>query len=137
MFSASSAVPVLLSPISIKSHAGTCDLKLPPFLEEALESRQLDPRRYRAVSDWELCNGCQTCIDRCHFNAIEMTKSPDSKKLKASVDKDVCMGCSLCVLTCEQDALTMELVRPPEHIPTGGLTEARKKRMAVPNWLSA
>jgi len=111
-----------------------------PYIEygdPVTKEANLAPSRYRATADRELCNGCQTCIDRCHFNAIEMTKSPDSKKLKASVDNDLCMGCGLCVLTCEQKALTMELVRPPEHIPTGGLTEARQKRMAVPNWLSA
>jgi Pyruvate/2-oxoacid:ferredoxin oxidoreductase delta subunit len=97
----------------------------------------LAPSRYRATVDQDQCIGCQNCLERCHFGAIEMMKTPNSKKLKASVNSDVCMGCGLCVLTCEPKALTMELVRPPEHIPTGGTPADRKKRLSVPNWLTA
>jgi len=97
----------------------------------------LSPSRYKATVDQESCIGCQNCMERCHFSAIEMTKTLKSKKLKASVKSEVCMGCGLCVLTCEQKALTMELVRPPDHIPTGGTPADRKKRLSVPNWLTA
>jgi Fe-S-cluster-containing hydrogenase component 2 len=48
---------------------------------------------------------------------------PGSKKLKAQVIKEKCMGCGLCVIKCAQKALTLELVRPPEHIPAGGTWE--------------
>jgi len=46
---ASSAVPVLLSPITLRNYAGRCGYELPAWLEEALQSRRSDPRRYRSA----------------------------------------------------------------------------------------
>jgi len=46
---ASSAVPMLLSPISMRSRAGTCGYEVPPMVEEGLKARLTDPRRYRAA----------------------------------------------------------------------------------------
>jgi NTE family protein len=46
---ASSAVPMLLSPITLKNNAGTCNYQLPPYVSGALASRTTDPRRYRAA----------------------------------------------------------------------------------------
>jgi ferredoxin len=74
------------------------------------------PSRYRARVDENACAGCQVCVDRCFFDAIEMKKVPGSKKLKASVNTDKCMGCGLCVLGCEQKALIFDLVKPPEYL---------------------
>jgi NAD-dependent dihydropyrimidine dehydrogenase PreA subunit len=76
------------------------------------------PSRFRPVIDLELCNGCQTCVDRCHFSAVEMIKTPGSKKMKAAIIADNCMGCGLCVFKCPQKAMRLEVVYPPEHIPT-------------------
>jgi Na+-translocating ferredoxin:NAD+ oxidoreductase subunit B len=78
----------------------------------------LSPSRYKAVVNQDLCNGCQTCLERCYFSAIEMKKVPGSKKLKSGVIDAHCMGCGSCVVGCPQKALTLELVRPPDHIPT-------------------
>jgi ferredoxin len=75
-----------------------------------------NPSRYRARVDSDLCAGCQTCIERCFFGAIEMKKVPGSKKLKAFVDEEKCMGCGLCVLGCEQKAMIFDLVKPPEYL---------------------
>ncbi len=75
-----------------------------------------NPSRYRARVDSESCIGCQECIERCFFGAIEMTKVPDSKRLKASVNEQRCMGCGLCVVGCEQKALIFDLVKPPEYL---------------------
>ena len=79
---------------------------------------QFSPSRFRPSVNEELCKGCQDCVERCFFNAIEMKKSSTSKKLKASIIKEKCMGCGSCVLGCTQQALKFELVRLPEHIPT-------------------
>ncbi len=73
--------------------------------------------RYEACVNQEDCDGCQDCIDRCLFDAIDMVRSEGSKRLKAVVDPEKCFGCGLCVVACDQAALKMKVVRPPEHIP--------------------
>lgn len=78
----------------------------------------LAPSRYKAVIDLEKCTGCQTCVDRCHFDAIEMKQVPGSKKLKASIIDEHCMGCGLCIFKCPAKAMSFELIRPPDYIPT-------------------
>ena len=83
-----------------------------------------NPSRYRARADTDSCIGCQTCVDRCFFDAIEMTKVPGSKKLKAVINEEKCMGCGLCVIGCEQNALIFDLVRPPEFLAIDGMQEA-------------
>ena len=75
------------------------------------------PSRYLAVVDKDKCTGCQTCEERCFFNAIDFRKTANSKKLKANVLAENCMGCGVCVLACEPGSLKMAIVRPPEHIP--------------------
>ncbi|HYA42131.1 MAG TPA: 4Fe-4S binding protein [Syntrophobacteraceae bacterium] len=75
-----------------------------------------NPSRYRARVNSESCKGCQTCVDRCFFGAIEMAKVPGSKRLKASLNEEKCMGCGLCVIGCEQKALIFDLVKPPEYL---------------------
>jgi len=76
--------------------------------------------RFQAQVDQDLCIGCQGCVERCMFDAIEMVKVPGSKKLKASIDAQKCYGCGACVLKCDPIALSMKTVRPPEHIPEAG-----------------
>jgi NTE family protein len=46
---ASSAVPGLLSPLTLRNYAGRCGFEVPEWFEEALETRWTDPRRYRAA----------------------------------------------------------------------------------------
>jgi len=46
---ASSAVPVLLSPIVLRNYAGSCDYDPPAWIAEALTMRASDRRRYRAA----------------------------------------------------------------------------------------
>jgi NAD-dependent dihydropyrimidine dehydrogenase PreA subunit len=75
-----------------------------------------NPSRYRASVDNESCIGCQTCVERCFFGAVEMRKVPGSKKLKAFINEEKCMGCGLCVIGCEQKALVFNLVKPPEYL---------------------
>ena len=45
---ASSAVPGLLTPITLRNYAGTCGFEPPKWLEEGLASRRTDLRRYQA-----------------------------------------------------------------------------------------
>jgi NTE family protein len=46
---ASSAVPALLTPITLRNYAGTCGFQPPEWLEEGLASRRTDLRRYQAA----------------------------------------------------------------------------------------
>ena len=43
---ASSAVPILLTPITLRNYAGSCGFVLPPFLSQSLEARNLPDRQF-------------------------------------------------------------------------------------------
>jgi NAD-dependent dihydropyrimidine dehydrogenase PreA subunit len=56
---------------------------------------------YFAQIDEEECVGCETCVDRCQMEAIEM------KDEKAVIELKRCIGCGLCVSTCPTDAVRL------------------------------
>jgi len=77
----------------------------------------MTPNRFLAVVDEDKCKGCQTCVKRCKFDAVEMKKRrPNSKKQLAVISAEKCKGCGLCIISCKQNALHYEIVRPPEYI---------------------
>jgi H+/Na+-translocating ferredoxin:NAD+ oxidoreductase subunit B len=61
--------------------------------------------------------GCQDCVDRCPFDAIEMDKVEGSRRLEAVITDDDCFGRGICVVGCEPEALKMKVERPAEFIP--------------------
>ena len=69
----------------------------------------LAPSRFTVKLNSEICDGCGTCAERCQFHAISVNGV-------ASVQQDKCYGCGNCVITCPEEALTLEEVRPKEHI---------------------
>jgi len=72
--------------------------------------------RFEAEADLETCTGCQTCVERCPFDAIEMRRYPSSKRWLAHVDPGKCYGCGVCVVKCPSEALSLKEVRPPDYI---------------------
>jgi len=112
-----------------------CCVVLGPAIRSGRLRQLYSPSRYLATVDTDLCIGCQECVERCFFNAIQMRLTPNSKKKKAHILKDYCMGCGSCILGCEQKALTFELIRPPEHIPSQPPARIDMSKMPGMSWV--
>jgi NAD-dependent dihydropyrimidine dehydrogenase PreA subunit len=86
-------------------------LKMQPAPAEAVQSN------YFAEVDKDECIGCETCLDRCHMDAIKMVNET------AVIQLDRCIGCGLCVSTCPTGSI--QLVKKAEdrqyHPPESGL----------------
>lgn len=67
------------------------------------------PSRFRVKLDAGACTGCGICEDRCSFKAIKVGNI-------AEIITDRCFGCGNCVITCPEKALSLEEIRPREHI---------------------
>jgi len=76
----------------------------------------MTPNRFLAVVDEDKCKGCQDCVERCKFEAVDMQPTANSKKLKASISAESCKGCGQCILGCTHNAIRLEIVRPPEYL---------------------
>ena len=63
---------------------------------------------YYAHVDGDDCTGCETCLDRCQMDAIDIVES------KAIINLKRCIGCGLCISTCPTDAV--HLVKKPEDL---------------------
>lgn len=61
---------------------------------------------YIARVDEAECTGCETCLERCQMEAIDVTDGI------AAIQLERCIGCGLCVTTCPTDAI--ELLKKPE-----------------------
>lgn len=72
----------------------------------------IEPSRFRAQVDPELCTGCEACVERCFFGAITVGEDQT-----AQIDMDKCMGCGLCQVPCPADAITMTEVRERDFVP--------------------
>ncbi|MCF8057386.1 MAG: 4Fe-4S binding protein [Desulfocapsa sp.] len=58
-----------------------------------------------ASVDEELCNGCGSCEEACHFNAISSMEMTGEHK--AQINASACFGCGLCRNACPTEALSM------------------------------
>jgi len=65
---------------------------------------------YQAAVDTGACTGCESCVERCHFEALSV---PDDVCL---VDEAHCMGCGLCVSACPSDAIRLVKRAPADQL---------------------
>ena len=72
-----------------------------------------------------LCNGCETCLDYCQFDALAM-----GDDAIVQVNSVRCVGCGVCVPQCPDEALGMvlrpeeDVILPPETIKEWGAIRA-------------
>jgi Pyruvate/2-oxoacid:ferredoxin oxidoreductase delta subunit len=79
-----------------------------------------------------LCNGCETCLDYCQFDALAM-----GEDAIVQVNSVRCVGCGVCVPQCPSEALGMllrpeeDLVMPPETIKEWGAKRAADRGISL------
>lgn len=71
---------------------------------------ELITSNYYAEVDSDLCIGCETCIERCLMDAIQIADN------FAIVDKFLCIGCGNCIVTCPEKAINLQK-KETESIP--------------------
>lgn len=71
----------------------------------------IEPSRFAARVDADLCTACEACLDRCFFGAISMEDGT------AVVNESKCMGCGLCQVACPADAISLMEVRGKDFVP--------------------
>ena len=80
---------------------------------------------FYAVVENELCTGCESCLDRCTFKAMDMVDGI------CEVDRKACYGCGLCIDSCETEALSLVQKAPRELTPPPANDEAWRKERAA------
>jgi NAD-dependent dihydropyrimidine dehydrogenase PreA subunit len=55
-----------------------------------------------AKIDEEKCTGCESCVEECPTEAINMADD------KAVINSETCSDCGVCVDTCPAEAISME-----------------------------
>jgi ferredoxin len=87
-----------------------CCQTMPVLIEHNISV--IEPSRFAAKVDSDLCTACGVCRDRCYFGAIA---GPEGET--AQVQAERCMGCGLCQVTCPSGALSMIEVRDRSFVP--------------------
>ncbi len=58
---------------------------------------------YLAQVDYEECNGCGICAQRCQWGALKFETTTG----KANIDQFKCFGCGLCHTACPREAISL------------------------------
>jgi Pyruvate/2-oxoacid:ferredoxin oxidoreductase delta subunit len=74
--------------------------------------RVIEPSRFAAEIDPNLCTSCATCLERCYFGAISLEENEPAR-----VEGTKCIGCGLCQVTCPSEAISMVEVRERDFVP--------------------
>jgi Na+-translocating ferredoxin:NAD+ oxidoreductase subunit B len=78
--------------------------------------------------DGMLCNGCETCLDYCQFEALAMDEDT-----VVQVNSVRCVGCGVCVPSCPNQALVLvsrldqEVSLPPDTLKEWGAQRASER----------
>jgi len=89
---------------------GCCCQSFTLLISDGLEL--CDPSRFVSSIDANACSGCETCVDRCWFNAIQMDENG-----QATILEDKCLGCGQCAIICPEKAIQLIEKRSPDFIP--------------------
>ncbi len=79
----------------------TCCCGILRGLTEFEQPHAFAKANYVMTVDEDLCIGCEACLDRCQFKALEMVDN-------ICYVNDRCVGCGVCALVCPEDALQLE-----------------------------
>lgn len=94
-----------------------CCIFFYPLIKHGGLERGIARSRFQAAVEQADCSGCQTCVERCPVEALEMVRIPGERKLKAQVSPENCLGCGVCVVGCESEAIRLVEARAAGHIP--------------------
>ncbi len=85
---ASSAVPILLTPIAVRNYAGSCGYEMPPMLKKALKEHDTASRRYYQV------NNVLPYLDAEKKRYVHLVDGgvADNLGLRAAIDRMLFMG---------------------------------------------
>lgn len=102
---ASSAVPVLLSPVTLRNYAGSCGFEPPDWFEEALEDRRGNPRGHDAA------RAIVPFLDseRSHYIHLVDGAISDNLGLRPGLSRLAAIGSA-------QKAMEIAGLEPPDHI---------------------
>ena len=56
-----------------------------------------------AMVDYDQCNGCGICVQRCQYGAIKYEVTMN----RPNIDATRCFGCGLCETGCPRDAIDL------------------------------
>jgi len=102
---ASSAVPALLSPVTLKNYAGTCGYEPPEWFHEALASRASNPR------GWRTANSVAPFMDADQKKFIHLIDGgiSDNLGVRAPLDRIATIGGI-------EKSLRLSGMTPPDHL---------------------
>ena len=58
--------------------------------------------RYISSINQDKCIGCGTCVEKCHFNALQLNDDDKAERVNEN-----CLGCGLCAYYCPENAVNM------------------------------
>ncbi len=79
----------------------TCCCAILRGLTEFEQPHAFAKANYVMTVNEDLCVGCETCLDRCQFEALEIVDGICNVNNR-------CVGCGVCALVCPEDALQLE-----------------------------